>query len=228
VRVFLATLGMLILGSCAQRDKTPARPTRALGELTVATYNVNFGLAGEPKTLAAIGSTGADVVVLQETTPAWERAIRHQWARRYPHIAFRHSERWPAGGMAFLSRYPLSKLRISPSAVGFFFAWSAIVETPFGKLQLINLHLKPSVSRSGSYVSGYFTTPPDRRREIKVHARLVEEKLPTVFLGDFNEARGGGLSLLKKRGYRDVLKNRKEDTWRWRVGPFSLREQLGA
>jgi endonuclease/exonuclease/phosphatase (EEP) superfamily protein YafD len=225
-RLVSLAIGCVFCACSQSPKKDPQHATRALGELTIATYNVNFGLAGEPKTLAAVGTTGADIVVLQETTPAWEQAIRKTWARRYPHIAFRHSAKWPAGGMAFLSRYPLSMLRISPSAVGFFFAWSAVVETPFGKLQLVNLHLKPPVSNSGSYVSGYFTTGKDRRAEMQLHARLLDPKMPTVVLGDFNEARGGGLSLLEKRGYRDVLAGRADNTWRWKVGPFSLREQL--
>ena len=207
--------------------KGPAGPPRA--DLVVATYNVNFGLAGDPATLETIRRIDADVLLLQETTPAWERAIRRTLASAYPHIAFRHSASWPAGGMAFLSRYPLRAIEASPSSIGFFPAWRVVVDTPAGAVQLVNLHLKPPVSRSGSYVSGYFSTPPERAAEMKGHLDLVQQGLPTVFLGDFNEARGGGLSVLKHKGHRDVLSNPSTSstpTWRWKVGPFTLRSQL--
>jgi hypothetical protein len=38
-----------------------ARPPKLL---RVATFNLNFGLAGDPATLAAIGATGAEIVLL--------------------------------------------------------------------------------------------------------------------------------------------------------------------
>ncbi|MCA9616405.1 MAG: endonuclease/exonuclease/phosphatase family protein, partial [Myxococcales bacterium] len=43
--------------------------------LRVATYNVNFGLAGEATTTDAITALEVDVLLLQETNAAWERAL---------------------------------------------------------------------------------------------------------------------------------------------------------
>jgi endonuclease/exonuclease/phosphatase family metal-dependent hydrolase len=224
MRGLLVCIQVTSLLGCA--SSTPQSTTvRPRADLVVATYNVNFGLAGDPATLEAILKTGADVVLLQETTPAWEAVIRRTMSSRYRYIEFRH-DRWPAGGMAFLSRHPLEQIVASPSPLGFFPAWRVVVKTPAGPVQLINLHLKPPVSKSGSYVSGYFTTPPEREREMKGHLALVKPDLPTMVLGDFNESSGGGLSVLKKRRYRDVLSTSSTPTWRWKVGPFTLRKQL--
>jgi vancomycin resistance protein VanJ len=222
-----ATLCILMASLLGCAGSAPRETAKAPpgADLVVATYNVNFGLAGDPATLAAIRETGADVVLLQETTPAWEAVIRRALARRYRHIEFRH-DKWPAGGVGFLSRHPLEQIEASPSPIGFFPAWRVVVRTPAGPVQLINLHLKPPVSRSGSYVSGYFTTPPEREREVKGHLALVKPELPTMVLGDFNESRGGGLSVLRKHRFRDALSRSSAPTWRWRVGPFTLRGKL--
>ncbi|HLU68856.1 MAG TPA: endonuclease/exonuclease/phosphatase family protein, partial [Kofleriaceae bacterium] len=64
------------------------------------TYNVNYGTAGDEETLALIAQSGADVVLLQETNPAWERALRRALSGTYPHMAFLHADR-RAGGLAF-------------------------------------------------------------------------------------------------------------------------------
>src|SRR6185503_16148858 len=73
--------------------------------LLVMSYNLNFGAAGDAGTVELIRTGDADVVFLQETNDAWERAIRGRLSDVYPHIAFRHASR-RAGGLGFLSRYP--------------------------------------------------------------------------------------------------------------------------
>ena len=206
------------------RTKKNAAPAN----LVVTTYNVNFGLGGDLTTLAALGATGADLVLLQETTPAWERAIRRSLSKRYPHMAFHHSAHWPAGGLAFLSRYPLEGLRLSPSRLGFFPAWRAVVQTPQGPLQVVNVHLKPPVSASGSYVKGYFVTPKERKREMNGHLALIKPGLPTMVAGDFNEQSGGGLKVLKDRSMVTALPRfaPSAKTWRWPVGSLVIRQRL--
>lgn len=236
--IALLTLGAPGTGRCwsgargkpsPKADPTTNQPRRGgVPTLTVATYNVNFGLAGDRETLAAIGATGADVVLLQETTPAWETAIRRALSARYPHQRFRHSRRWPAGGLAVLSRYPLEGFATSPSPIGFFDAARVRVRSPLGTIQLLNVHLKPPVSRSGSYIGGYFSTPPERRKELRAHLQLLDARLPTVVAGDFNEARGGGLAVLKRKGWVDALQRHqpRATTWRWPVLSWTLRMTL--
>ncbi len=46
---------------------------RASTPLRVASYNVNFGMAGSSAVADAIRNSGAQVVFLQETTPDWQR-----------------------------------------------------------------------------------------------------------------------------------------------------------
>jgi endonuclease/exonuclease/phosphatase (EEP) superfamily protein YafD len=199
---------------------TPGAP-----RLVVLTYNVNFGLDGEPATVAAIQRSGADVVFLQETTPGWERALRGLHAI-YPHQAYHHDG--GAGGMAVLSRLPFRQLEHLPSPVGWFAAWRVLVASPLGPLQVLQVHLRPPVSDRGSWVSGYFTTGSFRRGEIEHFARHLRPGLPTLVVGDFNEGDGGkAVRYLADRGLRSVLADAgsTETTWRWQtsLGQLSLR-----
>ncbi len=215
--------------ACRLDASPPRKPIPGPAHLVLATYNVNFGLAGDPATLAAIRAINADVVLLQETSWMWERAIRAGGlGKRYPHMVFHHSPRWPAGGLAFLSRYPLEGLRLSPSKLGYFPAWRVVVRTPAGRMQLVNVHLKPPVSKSGSYVSGYFVTPKERAAEMKGHLALMKPGLPTIVAGDFNEQSGGGLGVLGKQNMISALPRfaPSANTWRWPVGSLTLRQRL--
>jgi endonuclease/exonuclease/phosphatase family metal-dependent hydrolase len=63
------------------------------------------------------------------------------------------------------------------------------------------------------------------------HLKLFDPKLPTIVAGDFNEQRGGGLATLKALRFGDAIRaqNRTSSsptTWRWKVGPLMLRQQL--
>ena len=58
--------------ACAPAPRPPQAPPRGRPHVTVLTYHVNFGLAGEPGVIDVIRRADADLVLLQETTPAWE------------------------------------------------------------------------------------------------------------------------------------------------------------
>src|SRR5688572_6407120 len=80
----------------------PARP--ATDQLRVMSYNVNFGIAGDPSTIEAIAAVNADIVLLQETNAEWESAIVGRLGERYPHRRFDPPTDWVAGGLGILSR----------------------------------------------------------------------------------------------------------------------------
>ncbi len=190
-----------------------------LPDLIVKTYNVNYGLAGEQDTTEAIGAGSPDIVLLQETTPAWERVVRERYAEAYPHMAF--IEGPGAGGQGVLSRFPVRTVEVLPSPVGWFPAWLLQVELPSGSLQVLGLHLKPPYAERGGFVVGAFTTGDDRLEELDVYLSFLESSLPTVVLGDFNERRGPSIRLLEERGFADALP-RGEETWRWTVAGIEL------
>jgi len=218
--------------ACSSAPPRAARaPTRGQATLTVMTYNVNYGLAGDDATLRAISEEQADLVLLQETTPSWEAVLRGELGERYPHVAFRHC--CGAGGMAVLSRFPFRERDyLEPPEGGWFPAWTLDVEAPFGLLQVMNVHLRPQIGDSGpnlgGIMSGAITTPPIRRREISEYFAHLDDDVPTLIAGDFNESESGrALTYLAEQGFRSTLPEFSDaDTWRWNtsvVGTVSRR-----
>lgn len=203
-------------GSSARvQDLAPPEPA----DLRIKSYNLNYGLAGDPGTLAAVGAGAPDLVLLQETTPAWEAAIRGAYAQDFAELAF--IEGPGAGGMGLLSRFPVVSEEILPSPIGWFPAWVLVVQTPQGPLQLLNLHLKPPYAERGGFLVGAFTTGDERLEELDVYLSFLDPGLPTVVLGDFNEQRGPSLALLQGLGFSDALPA-GVDTWRWRVAGVQI------
>lgn len=227
-RVSLALLVALAAGcggsSHPVEDPASVASTPAGPSITVMTYNVNYGLAGDATTLEAIAEGDADLVLLQETTPAWEVALRRRYEADYAHIDFRHGG--GAGGLGVLSRLPFEAKELLPSEHGWFPAWRLVFDTPIGALQVLNVHLRPPISDGGSVVWGVLSTPPIREAEIRQLYPALDPRLPTLVAGDFNEGRHGrAIVYLEGRGLRSALPQFQgsQATWRWAssLGPVS-------
>ncbi len=231
-RTVLVVLATLALGvavsalSCARRQAQAPKPEQP--HLRLMTYNVNFGMGGDASTLRAITELGADVVLLQETTPDWELALEAELDERYPHRLFRHC--CGAGGMAVLSEYPILAEETIPAPDGGWFpGWRLELDSPLGRLQVLNVHLRPQVSDGGGVVSGILVTPPVRRAQIEAYYNRLRPELPTLVVGDFNEgARGGAIEFLAARGFKTGLPeyHGSARTWRWNTSLGEVSSQL--
>jgi len=222
---------LTFIGACARPDHAPFAPTPGAVKLRVMTYNVNFGLAGDRAGVEAVASAAPDLVLFQETTPDWERALVDGLAATLPHHRFQHpAGRWAADGMGVMSRWPIRSMKTLEPAAGPFFAWLIVVDAPGGPVQVLNLHLRPPMSDSGSWVVGYFSTRGVREREAQERVRALEESLPTIITGDFNEEDSGrALAVFHGRGFTNVLPqfHPQVDTWHWRLsGGVTLKFRL--
>ena len=203
-------------------------PVRLQRALRVMSYNVNFGIAGDPEAARAIASASPDVVFLQETNDEWAGALIAALPQ-YAHHHFTPPHGWPAGGMGVLSKFPIASIEELPSVNGPFFAWRVVVDAPHGRVQVLNVHLRPPISDGGSWVVGYFTTRENRERELAWHVARLDPKLPTLVVGDFNEEGDGrAVAVLDRLGYADAIAQfaRGHRTWEWPVGRITLRFQL--
>ena len=221
----LVLAALMLLCGCAS-IREPERPTGP--HFAVLTYNVNFGGPRADLAAKAILSADADIVCLQETTPAWERYLHTNLKEMYPHILFRHFG--GAGGLAVLSRLPVKeKAYVLPEA-GWFPGWIVEAQTPVGPVQILNVHLRPAVSDRGSFTpSSYYSTKAVRLDEIRWFAARLNPKRAAIVLGDFNEDDSGrAVQWLRTSGMKDALRefDRSTDTWRWRTSVYTFRDRL--
>ncbi len=214
-RALLALLLTLTLG-CARPPLQPRDPAPGSPTLKVLSYNVNYGIAGDQQTIAVIKAQGADVILLQETNARWEVALRSALSEDYPHMSFEHC--CGAGGLAALSKRPMrAPERIEPPSPGWFPAMRVIVESALGEVQVLNVHLRPPFSDSGSVISGYVTTPPVREAEISAYLKHMSDALPTLIVGDFNEnISGRAVEQVRARGMESAVEQFAlgQSTWR--------------
>lgn len=184
--------------------------------LRLMTYNVNYGNPDPKSALDAIARADADIVLLQEITFEWKRVLAERFATQYPHTMYRIHTR-AAGGLAVLSKLPIQaeELFASPER-GWFPAERLVFEAPFGALQVLNVHLRPAID-GGSWIKGFMTTPPLRRREIESYWKRMVKDLPTIVAGDFNEdPTGRAISFLTKQGLSRV-DTKGPTTWHYEV-----------
>jgi endonuclease/exonuclease/phosphatase (EEP) superfamily protein YafD len=222
--LFAAFIVCALAGGCASERP----PADAPADFSVLTYNVNFAAPRPDLAVRAIADADADVVCLQETTPEWERVVREGLGKAYPYVRFHHEP--AAGGMAMLSKWDFKGLTFRRTEAGWFRTCIVTVNTPAGPVRVVSVHLRPPVSDGGSFASGYFTTSRVRRSEIEeIHAAAADPAVPLVFVGDFNESRGGAAApYLSKLGYQSALREfaPSASSWHWQYGPIPLRGQL--
>ncbi|HUQ03759.1 MAG TPA: endonuclease/exonuclease/phosphatase family protein [Kofleriaceae bacterium] len=180
--------------------------------LRLVTYNVEASARNPEPTLDVIAEAAADVVLLQETTPAWERELRARFAATYAHVAFHHHHRGP-GGLAVLSRAPIVVHELLPPPL-LYPAQRLVLATALGELQLLNVHLRPA-NDGGDWVRGWFTTPPLHRREMEAFHPRLDPAYSTIVAGDFNEnaLTGQAIAHLVAHGYTRVATG---PTWSYR------------
>ncbi|HEY5924243.1 MAG TPA: endonuclease/exonuclease/phosphatase family protein [Kofleriaceae bacterium] len=210
----LPFLAALLIGMVAAVP--PRARAEAAGPLRLMTYNLNYGNPEPKSAVEAIARADADIVLLQEVTSEWKRVLSDRLAAQYPHTIFRIHTR-AAGGLAVLSKLPITAEELLPSPErGWFPAERLVLETGFGALQILNVHLRPAID-GGSWIKGFMTTPPLRRREIESYWKKMVKDMPTIVAGDFNEdPSGSALSFLAKQGLSRA-DTKGPTTWHYEV-----------
>ncbi|KAL9185000.1 hypothetical protein ACHAXT_002777 [Thalassiosira profunda] len=227
-----------------------------LATFDVLSYNINNVAVRSPgrrqRILRAIFSSGADIILLQETNPAWKDVLREEAAAsQFRHRHFHHpgaTDR-AAGGLAILSRYPLENVKVFDMTKdingSIFPALTCDVKDwiDAGRLvtiRIANVHLRPPVELDGSaWFDTARKTEPIRIKEVKEllqrSAGGISEtaKMPLdIVAGDFNEGDfAGALSYLTSFGYSDALrrfvpKYKETHAWPFLGGWWTLRKRL--
>jgi endonuclease/exonuclease/phosphatase (EEP) superfamily protein YafD len=198
--------GLLFILLCLIGCTTRGVPVPDAPHFSLLTFNVNMGMPGAEVSVVAIERADADLVCLQETTPAWEALLRERLRERYPHMAFRYVEHM-GRGLAVLSKFPLSNERQIEPASGWFPAQGFEVQTAVGLVQMLNVHHRQPTDRTGKFGPTWlFRTISERRADMAVFAATLRPETQTVVVGDFNEGpMGAAVDWLEDRGYESVL-----------------------
>jgi endonuclease/exonuclease/phosphatase family metal-dependent hydrolase len=167
-------------------DDDYATATTTIDVLTYNINNVAIKCCNRRRRIRhAICSSGADIVLLQETNPAWEEYLLQEngsLATQYRYCYFHHpgiTDR-AAGGIAILSRYPLHVnkvhiLNFTTDVNGSVFPAliCSIHNIPLGKyhhvtLNIANVHLRPPVELDGTAkLDTARITEPVRLQEVR-------------------------------------------------------------
>jgi endonuclease/exonuclease/phosphatase (EEP) superfamily protein YafD len=220
-------LGLLALATSCHSVRPPEPATGP--HFALMTYNVNWGGPRPELAVEVILRERPDIICLQETNAQWEKYLRAALSREYRYMSFRDSVGRAGGGLGFLSKAPGSEVAYIPSDTGWFDGWIMNFQTAVGKIQVLNVHLRPPVSDRGSWVSGYLSTDDDREREIRRFYAQRRKDVPIIIAGDFNDGEGSGvLRWLEAQGMRNALPqfDRYTPTWEWRVSALTLRRRM--
>ena len=176
-----------------------------------------------------IRRSGANIICLQETTPQWEAYLKRELAGEYSLAEFRNSPARMGGGLAFLTKLPAREIAYIPSETGWFDGWIMLFQTDVGPVQVVNVHLRPPISDSGSWVSGYFNTGDDRLDEIKRFYAERQPDVPTLVVGDFNDTEHSAvIRWLNSQGMTNALPefDRHTPTWRWPTSVYTFKRRM--
>lgn len=180
------TRGDIVLG-CAPLSSPPSIT------IDILSYNINNVAAYRPdrvrRILRAIFSSGADIILLQETNTAWEELLREDAVAlqfRYTHFHHPGIRDRAAGGIAILSQFPLENVEIldftrdSIIDGSVFPALICEVKVPMQSrhtvgetervvtINIANVHLRPPVELDGSaWLDTARKTEPIRINEVK-------------------------------------------------------------
>src|SRR4051812_36485385 len=220
--VFLA-----LFAACGEPPLRPRPPREGAPHFTIMSYNIELGAAGSPRSLEGLDDLKADIVCLQEVTPAAEAQLRLAYAELYPYQLYK--SKGGAGGLAALSRFPLVDDGLRTVPQGWHPAWHLEAETPAGPVQLLNVHLRSLFSADTGPLRSYLSADEDHLAEIQQFAADCETEVPTIVLGDFNEGVDGeAVRFLEERGYLNTLPAFRpgQPTWRFRSVGDQLSETV--
>jgi vancomycin resistance protein VanJ len=187
-------------------------------DLTVMTWNVQYGTRTPAENVAQLQGVTADIIALQEVEPDAAAAIDADptLKARFPYRAL--TPRVGAWGLAILSRYPIENVdRAFPPAV-----LELTVDTPHGPVHVINGHPEHAdiVTLSGFRLPvGYDGTTRDAAiAQIRTRVDVaLSAGSRLLVLGDYNTSASEAEFATLTRGLRDTQAQVGEGPgWTWR------------
>jgi len=144
-------------------------------QLRVASVNVFYRNGDSSRVLRLIRNERPDVVVLQEITPSWHRAL-DALEPDYPHRRFTGDSR--SRGVLLLSRWPIERSEFLVSHAGGSFGVSALLSISGRTLRVVGVHACWPMGSARTAL---------RNRQLEQLAELaLAEAAPLLIVGDLN------------------------------------------
>jgi endonuclease/exonuclease/phosphatase (EEP) superfamily protein YafD len=201
-RLGCVAIAAIAIAACG-RSAAP----RGSASLRVLTYNVWVGNPDLAGTAALIAKIDADVVVMQETTPAFADEMRRRLGDRYPYMDFHVG---PLGnGPGVMARTAPTAAHYVPSKVGMNGLWVGTFVMGGRAVQIVDVHLHPTLPASTNPVevaSAYQRAETVRLAQLDELRAAVDPAVPAVLIGDFNAVMGSlAMARLREMGWSDGL-----------------------
>ena len=190
----------------------------ARGDLSVMTWNLQFGTRTPAETAAQLEGVNVDLIALQELEPDPSAAIDHDpiIAAQYPYRAM--APRELAAGVAILSRYPIEDVVSTDDPA----CLELIVDTPRGPVRVIDAHPKHAdITTLTSLRLPIDYDPSGRDTAIATVRTRIEAVLDAgerlLVLGDYNTTPSEPEYRVLTAGLRDTQVQVGEGPgWSWR------------
>jgi len=203
--LLLATVGVLVVGGVVIGPSFPLDWPKARAEgpaLTILTFNV-FGHSDCPAcAVATIRAANADLVAIQELTPAIADALARDLAEAYPYQVLAPDP--GVVGMGTISRYPLRAT--GEALLGSWFATPQLLALDYGDttVAVINAHLDATALTDGPKMEATIRLREAQARAIVAFAEAHEG--PLIVPGDYNTT--------DRNAAYATLATALRDTWR--------------
>lgn len=173
-------------------------------DLRVATLNQRFDNRDTAAVLAAIRSQRADLVAVQELSPAVAQAIEQQFAGEFPYRLLDPSD--GPGGLGVISRYPLKE----ESRVRGVRSQRVTVDLDGRQVQIVNVHVHRGRIQTARLGPVPVPRSYDTLRQY-AQARSLAEELggtaePLIVLGDFNASDRDPAYAVMAEHFRDAYR----------------------
>jgi endonuclease/exonuclease/phosphatase (EEP) superfamily protein YafD len=198
-----------------QRASADAPPVSCDGPaLTVATVNLQYSNLQHDRFLTWLGGHPADVIVVQELTGAWAKALSGSGVHPHRFLLTREDPY----GIGVLSRWPLESAGAIDLAGDGLPSLEGIVDIEGRRVRLLGLHthwpVLPEVARMRDVALG------------GAASIARDSDLPVILLGDLNLTPDSPefTRLLEESALRDVVSGRRwRPTWQAGFWPLALR-----
>jgi endonuclease/exonuclease/phosphatase (EEP) superfamily protein YafD len=184
-------------------------PALAGAEYRLIAFNVQFDApsVNVQQNIALLRGEAADIVCLEEVTPAFAKMVETQLADVYPYRAFKAAQgTW---GVGIASKYPIAEFTTFPQIPHRMPAATAKVVLPDRRVTVVCVHLFPPAAKRNKERSLLETLSDNaelrEKQSTDIARRYANEPGPVVIAGDFNEGpTGGAILALAKKGFQSA------------------------